>query len=182
MGKCYRPTGPELVSPRNVAEILTSVVGRKVKYEDVPLKLLLKAATAQGFPKLDIASLRHYAQDLRGGAFAIGAPTDHVEEIIGTPAESFASIARRYIAQPDLIFPGVRAGSRLGALAFLPKMLLARVPDLDRREREQGHPNLKNPLLAPESDEWRAAARQTSLLLQGKRMRGATAVSIARPG
>ena len=39
VGRCYRPTGPELVSPQDVAEILTGVVGRKVKYRDVPLKM-----------------------------------------------------------------------------------------------------------------------------------------------
>ena len=62
VGKCYRPTGPELVSAHDVAEILTGVVGRKVKHQDIPMKMYLKAATAQGFPIFDIASIRYYAQ------------------------------------------------------------------------------------------------------------------------
>jgi len=170
VGKCYRPTGPELVSPKDVAEILTRVVGREVKYQDIPLKMFLKAATAQGLATpFDIASIRYYAQDLRGGTFAVGAPTTHVEEITGTPPESFETIARKYIAQPDLIVPGLRAGTKLGTLAFTLKMMLTRTPDLDRWERERGHPMLAQPVLAHESDEWRAAAKQQQLLLQRPR-------------
>ena len=166
IGKCYRPTGPELLSPQDIAEILTGVVGRQVKYQEVPLKMFLKAATAQGVSPFDIANIRLYAQDLSGGTFAIGAPTTHVEDITGAPPESFETIARRYIAQPDLIAPGLRAGTRLGAFAFMAKMMLTRAPDFDRWERERGHPMLEAPVLAYDSDEWRAAADRGRLLLQ----------------
>ena len=67
IGKCHRPTGPELLSPQNVAEILTRVVGRTVKYQEVSLKMFLKAATAQGVSPSDMASIRLYLQDLSGG-------------------------------------------------------------------------------------------------------------------
>ena len=170
IGKCYRPTGPELVSPGDVAEILTGVVGRKVKYQDISLKMFTRAATAQGLATtFDIASIRYYAQDLSAGTFAIGAPTTHVEEITGTPAESFETIARRYVARPDLIVPGLQTGTKFGTLAFMLKMMLTRSPDLDHWERERGHPMLEAPVLAYESDEWRAAAEQKLLLLQGTR-------------
>ena len=166
IGKCYRPTGPELLSPHNVAEILTRVVGRTVKYQEVSLKMFLKAATAQGVSPSDMASIRLYLQDLSGGTFAIGAPTTTVEDITGTPSESFETIARRYITQPDLIVPGLRAGTKLGAYAFMIKMMLTRAPDLDRWERERGHPMLKAPVLAHDSEEWREAAEEGRLLLQ----------------
>ena len=170
VGKCYRPTGPTLVSPQDVAEILTGVVGRKVKYQDIPLKMFIKAATAQGLATtFDIASIRYYAQDLRGGTFAIGAPTTHVEEITGAPPESFETIARRYVARPDLILPGLQTGTKFSTLAFMLKMMLTRSPDLDRWERERGHPMLKAPELAYENDEWRTAAEQKQLLLQRTR-------------
>ena len=170
VGRCYRPTGPELVSPRDVAEILTDVVGRKVKYQDIPLKMFTKAATAQGLATpFDIASIRYYAQDLQGGTFAIGAPTTHVEEITGTPPESFETIARRYVAQPDLIVPGLRVGTKIGTLAFMLKMMLTRTPDLDRWERERGHPMIERTVLAYESDEWRTAAKEKRLLFQKTR-------------
>ena len=70
-------------------------------------------------------------------------------KICGRPQESFETIARRYIAQPDLIVPGLRVGTKLGALAFMVKMMLTRAPDLDRWERERGHPVLEKPVLAP---------------------------------
>ena len=90
-------------------KILTGVVGRKVKHQEVLLKMFLKAATAQGVPTFDIAAVRLYAQELRSGAFAIGASTTHVEDITGTPSESFETIALKYIDQPDVIAPGLRA-------------------------------------------------------------------------
>ena len=96
----------------------------------------------------------------------MGAPTRHVEELTGTPPEAFESIARRYIAQPDLIAPGLRAGTKLGAYAFAIKMMLTRVPDVDRWERDRGHPMIEAPVLAHDSDEWRAAAEDGRLLLQ----------------
>ena len=67
IGKCYRQTGPELLSPHDIAEILTGVVGRTVTYQKVTLKMFLKAATAQGVPPFDMASIRLYVQDLSGG-------------------------------------------------------------------------------------------------------------------
>ena len=166
IGKCYRPTGPELLSPQDIAEIIARVVGRTVKYHEVPLKMFLKAAIAQGVPPFDIANVRSYVQDLGGGTFAVGAPTTAVEDITGRPSESFESIARRYIAQPDLIVPGLRAGTKLEAFAFMIKMMLTRAPDFDRWERERGHPMLKAPVFAYASDEWRRAAEEGRLLLQ----------------
>ncbi len=165
IGKCYRPTGPKLISPHDVADVLTDVVGRKVKYQDASLKMFLKAATAQGVSAFEIAHLRFFFEELRGGTFAVGAPTDHVQEICGRPPESFETIARRYIAQPDLIYPGLRAGTKLEALAFMVKMMLTRAPDLDRWERERGHPMLEKPVLAHDSRDWREAAEQKELLL-----------------
>ena len=129
------------------------------------MKMFLKAATAMGVPPFQVAHLRFFFEELRGGAFAVGAPTDHVQEICGRPPESFETAARRYIAQPDLIYPGLRAGTKLGALAFMGKMMLTRAPDLDRWERERGHPILRNPVLAQDSRDWRDAAEQKQLLL-----------------
>ena len=165
LGKCYRPTGPKLISPHDIADVLTDVVGRKVKYQDASLKMFLKAATAQGVSTFEIAHLRFYFEELRQGAFAVGAPTDHVQEICGRPPESFETIAKRYIAQPDLIARGLRAGTKLGALAFMVKMILTRAPDFDRWERKRGHPMLREPVLAHDSRDWREAAEQKKLLL-----------------
>jgi len=166
IGKCYRPTGPKLISPHDVADVLTEVVGHKVKYQEVSPKMFLKAATAQGiFSTFEIAHARFYFEELRGGTFAVGAPTDHVQEICGRPPESFETIARRYIARPELIHPGLRTGTKLGALGFMGKMMLTRAPDLDRWEQERGHPMLREPVLAHDSPEWRATAEKQELNL-----------------
>ena len=165
IGKCYRPTGPKLISPHDIADVLTDVIGRKVKYQDASPKMFLKAATAQGISAFEIAHARFYFEEIRAGAYAVGAPTDHVQEICGRPPEPFETIAQRYIAQPDLIAPGLRAGTKLGALAFMVKMLLTRAPNLDRWERERGHPMLQEPVLAHDSRVWREAAEQKKLLL-----------------
>ncbi len=47
IGKTYRPTGPELISPQDVAEILGHVLGRKVSYKDVPFATFSKAAVVR---------------------------------------------------------------------------------------------------------------------------------------
>jgi uncharacterized protein YbjT (DUF2867 family) len=165
IGKRYRPTGPKLISPYDVADILTDVVGRKVKYQDVSTKMFLKAAKAQGVSDFEIGHIGAYFEEVRGGTYAVGAPTDHVQEVLGRPPESFETAARRYIAQPDLIAPGLRVGTKLEALAFMVKMMLTRAPDPDRWARERGHPMLREPVLAHDSPDWRKAAEQKDLLL-----------------
>ena len=165
VGKRYRPTGPKLISPHDMADILTDVVGRKVKYQDVSTKMFLKAAKAQGVSAFEIAHIGFYFEEVRGGTYAVGAPTDHVQEICGRPPESFETAARRYIAQPDLISPGLRRGTKLEALVFMVKMMLTRAPDPDRWAREHDHPMLREPLLAHDSRDWREAAQQKELFL-----------------
>ena len=167
IGKSYRPTGPELLSTSDIAAILSRVVGRKVTYRDVPFKMFLKAATAQGFPLAQTSQIYHYSEALKGGAFALGAPTEHVREITGAAPEDFESIARRYVADPRLIDPKLEIGSKLGAVGFLFRMLATRVPDVDAFERERGYPRLSNPVHAHDNADWRAAAERQELHLQG---------------
>ena len=165
IGKSYRPTGPELLSPHDVARILTNVVGRKVKYQDASIKMFSKAAKALGASYFEISQLRYYADALRNGAFEVGAPTDHVETITGQKPESFENISRRYLANPKLIHPQLTIGSKFDAMAFVLRMMLTRVPDFDRWERDRAHPMLTQPVLAPENKEWVANAEKQQLYL-----------------
>lgn len=168
IGRSYRPTGPELLDPVAVAAILSRVRGRKVAYRDVPFATFAKAAKAQGFPTFEISQLRHYAEALKGGTFALGAPTDHVQAVTGRAPESFETIARRYIADPTLIHPALRIGGKGHALAFLLRMLATRAPDLDAFERSRQHPLLRDPLDAHANADWRAfAEREVLHLLDG---------------
>lgn len=165
IGKCYRPTGPKLISCEDVAEILARVLGRRVRYRDVPTSMFVKAARAQGLKTFEIAQIRHFAEEVRRGVFAVSAPTDHVERITRRPPEDFETIARRYLAQPELIAPGLSAGSKLGALMFMARMMLTPVGDLDRWERERGHPMIVGSELAVDNPEWLAAAERGQLAL-----------------
>ena len=165
IGKSYRPTGPELLSPTDIAGILTNVVGRKVKYQDGSLKMFAKAARALGVSDFETSQILYYADEIRNGAFELGAPTDHVEAITGRKPESFETIARRYIDNPSLISPQLAKGGKLGALAFVVRMLASRPPSFDRWERERGHPVLKEAVLAQDSPEWRAYAEKQELYL-----------------
>jgi uncharacterized protein YbjT (DUF2867 family) len=165
IGKSYRPTGPELLSPNDIAGILAKVLDRKVRYQDASMGMVSKAAKALGVSVFEISQIRHYADALRNGVFEIGAPTDHVEIITGRKPESFENTARRYLADPSLIDPRLANGGKLAAMAFMVRMLLARVPDLDRWERDQGHVMLNAPILAADNKEWLTSAEKQELNL-----------------
>lgn len=158
IGKTYRPTGPALLSPAEIADIMGHVLGRKVTYKDTSFRMFQKAAIAQGYPIEQIAHVRYYADEVREGAYAIGAPTDTVEAITGSPAEDFETTARRYFANPELVYPGLTAGSRLAAFAFLIRMVATRPRDLAAWERDRGYPLIDNPELAHENEAWRRQA------------------------
>jgi len=165
ISKNYRPTGPKLISGNDVADVFGSVLGRKVRYQDVPTWMFTKAAKALGFSNFEIAQFRHYAEEIRGGTYAVGAPTDHVEQVLGRPAEDFEITARRYIQRPELVFPGFKIGSKLDAAWLMMKTMLTPAPDLDRWESERGYPLLAEPALAHESEEWLVTAKQKSIAL-----------------
>jgi len=165
IGRCYRPTSETLIAPQDVAGILSKVLDRKVTYRDVPFSMFAKAAKAQGFPTFEIANMKRYSEELRKGAFAVGAPTDHVERVTGRKPEDFETTARRYIANPGLIAPGLAVGSKLGTIWNLMKMTATRAPNLGRFERDRDYPALVSPLLAHESAEWRASAERRELSL-----------------
>lgn len=154
IGKAYRPTGPRLLSPEEIAGTFAKVLGRRVKYQDIPEKMLLKALTAQRRPKFQISQLRYYTEDYRRNAFGIGAPTNAVLEIGGREPEDFEAIVRRYVANSAEAVQSLR--NKLKAFRFFTKMLLTRAPSMDPYERERDHVLLREPLYAPDSDDWRA--------------------------
>ena len=84
-GKTYRPTGPALLSARDMAAILSRVLGRRVRHIDMPMWMYLKAMRALGVSAFEQSGVRHYIEDHKRGAFEFGAPTDHVLEVTGRP-------------------------------------------------------------------------------------------------
>ena len=163
IGRSYRPTGPRLISAKDAADSMARALGRKVTYQPVSTHMFLKAALAQGFPKFQIAHFRHYAEEAQKGAYAIGAPTDHVLEVTGRLPEDFDTIAGRYATLPEAKKTVANMGR---ALVLMMKMLTTRVPDLVRWEQDRDHPLIANGMLAHESPEWlRTAERQQPNLL-----------------
>ena len=60
VGKIYRPTGPELLSNQQMANIIGKVLGRKVTYKSVPRNMFLKSVKSAGFPAFQYSQLPYY--------------------------------------------------------------------------------------------------------------------------
>lgn len=152
-GKTYRPTGPELLSPNEIAGAIGQALGRKVAYRDISEKLMLKAFTARGFPRALQTQFRLYADEYRRGAFAVNAPTDAVRDVGGREPEDFATIAGRMVATR----PEARRtlGNRLTALKNFARLLGTPAFDPAAVERERDHVLLRSPDFARDSGGWR---------------------------
>jgi uncharacterized protein YbjT (DUF2867 family) len=163
VSRCLRPTGPSLITAADAAASMGRVVGRNVTYKPVSEKSFVKAARAMRFPTFQIAQVRHYANELRNGAF-VGV-TDHVEEVTGTPPDNFDTIAARYLDDPTRVAPDMRRGSRLAAARLGLRMATTRAIDLDDWERTRDYPLISNGLRADQNPDWRAAADRGELSL-----------------
>lgn len=131
-GKTYRPTGPELLSTRDMAEILSRVLGRTVRRVEMPLWLFLKAARMEGVSAYELAGFRHYIEDHRQGAFELGAPNGVVEAMTGRPAERFETIAARYALRPEARRSAASLMRSWGAFLVTPMMPGFSLAELDR--------------------------------------------------
>jgi uncharacterized protein YbjT (DUF2867 family) len=157
-GKVYRPTGPELLSPNEIAAALAQALGRRVRYQDIPEAIFLKALKAlevRNFSEFAQTQLRIYADEYGRGAFAVGAPSSAVFDVTGRAPESFNSIARRYVAKrPE----AVRSfGNKLRALRNFANILLTAKPDIAAIEQRRDHVLLRSPAFARDSARWRAS-------------------------
>ncbi len=152
-GKIYRPTGPKVLSPQDIADSVGRAVGHKVRYVDISEKMFLKALKSQGVSKFVQVNLNYYCKDYRLGGFGMGGATDVVERITGRPAEDFDTIARRYAAE----MPEAKRtfGNKLKAIAGLTKLLFTRVPDTTAYERAWELPKLSTTRFAAENSHWR---------------------------
>ena len=154
-GKTYRPTGPQLLSPNQIADIFTKVLGRKVKYRDVSQDMFLKAIVAVppvNFSEAALTQLHLYAEEYRRGTFAVCGPTSAVRDVAGREAEDFETIARRIVSQRA---EAIRTfGGRLRAMRNFLKILMTPVPDLRRIEFQRGHVMIADPQFSRDSQEW----------------------------
>ncbi len=97
-GKTYRPTSSKLVSPQEIAATFSKVLGRNVRYINMPIGMLLKVMKSMGISNYTLAMYQQYAADYQKNAFAVNAPTDDVRTVTGKEAEDYETIARRYVS------------------------------------------------------------------------------------
>ena len=178
-GKRYRPTGPALLSAFEMAAIVAKVLGHRVVAIPMPFWTFARAARLQGVDPFLLASLRHYVRDHAAGAFAVDAPTDHVLETTGRPAEDFETIARRYAALP---FARPTIANRLRAIANFAILPLVPGYDFDARARRQLEPVPVRAQQCMDSDRWRVEhdPRDRRAPGDGGVARGATSLAGAR--
>jgi NAD(P)H dehydrogenase (quinone) len=151
-GRHYRPTGPALLSGREMAVAVQRAVGHRVVPLALPFWMFNKAARLGGASVHEVYNYREYLRDHRHGAFAGGAGVnDVVAQLTGQPAEDFEVTARRYAALP---FARQTAANRLRALARFGVLPLVPGHDLDRYARQMRFPQPPRPSLASEDPRW----------------------------
>lgn len=96
MGATLDLTGPEALTQAQMAATLTEVLGREVRYVDVPRQAVVDSMTSIGIPGYlaeDLGTL--YASFGDGRAARV---TTTVQDVAGRPARSFADWARDHAA------------------------------------------------------------------------------------
>ena len=152
-GKSYRPTGPDLLSGKDMARIVAKAVGHGVIPVQLPIWMFRKVARQQNIDPFLIYSLLQYTVDNKQGTFSYeGGVTQVMQELTGKPAESFEVTARRYAAMP---FAQQTFGNRLKA--FINFMIAPFHPAYDfvAYERALELPMPSKPLYCMEDDRWK---------------------------
>jgi NAD(P)H dehydrogenase (quinone) len=155
-GQTYRPTGPALLSPDEIAAAMGRALGRKVRYMDISERMMVKALKAHPPSNYSVAAVTQlalYAEEYRRGTFAVGAPTDHVARIGGRDPEPFETVVRRHVQER----PALRrsAARTLGAMGGFAKILLTRPFDLRAAEEARDYVRIAEPAYAQDDAEWR---------------------------
>lgn len=143
--KTYRPTGPTLLSPNEIAEAMGRALGRRVRYVDISERMMVKALKAlrpANYSEAAVTQLAIYSEEYKRGAFAVNAPTEDVFQVGGCEPEAFENIVRRKVAdQPGLArsLPG-----SIGAIGSFLKILATRPFDLDRAQMQRDYVQLSS--------------------------------------
>jgi NAD(P)H dehydrogenase (quinone) len=153
VGRSFRPTGPKLLSPDEIAATFAKVLGKRVRYQNAPMNLFLKFARSIGLSDFIITQLYFFLLDYQRGSFGVGAPTDAVREVGGRDPEDFETIVRRYVAQSPLSRRSMAAMAR--AAWNMARAVATPVPDLDALAHKLNTPRIQHGSLAADSAGWR---------------------------
>jgi len=155
-GQTYRPTGPQLLSPNEIAEAMGRALNRRVSYMDISERMMvksLKALPPSNYSVAAVTQLALYAEEYRRGSFAVGAPTDHVARIGGRAPETMESIVRRTVAARPELAPSTRR--KFGAMAAFMKILVTRPFNLRRAEDDRDFVHVTEAAFAQDDLAWR---------------------------
>jgi uncharacterized protein YbjT (DUF2867 family) len=86
-GKAYELTGPEALTTQQQVDILASVLGRPLKYVNVPDEAARKSMLGMGMPPHYVDAMLGLIQTLRG--FGRIEPSGDVQAVLGREARSF---------------------------------------------------------------------------------------------
>jgi len=95
-GKSYVITGPEALTFQQVAEKLSSVLGRKIQYVDVPISAAADGMRKSGMPDWNVQAVSDLLAYFATGAAAT--VTDIVPRLLGRPATSFEQFVKDHRA------------------------------------------------------------------------------------
>jgi NAD(P)H dehydrogenase (quinone) len=168
IGKTFRPTGPKLLSPEEIAFTFGKVLGRKVRYQDAPMSLFLKFGKSIGLSDFVLTQLYFFLLDYQRGSFGVGAPTDTVRIVGGAEPQDFETIVRHYVAQS----PFAKRTMALAAKAAfnIARALTTPAPDLDALAQRLNIPSIPHATLAADSTSW-----------HGSHIQGDSTVAAAAP-
>jgi NAD(P)H dehydrogenase (quinone) len=150
--KRYRPTGLEVLSVDDIAQIIEKVIGRRVKVQNLPQKMFLKAARVAGAGDFEITNVWHYLSDGTLGVFEVNAPTNAVLELTGKEAESFETITRRYAA---MNFAQQTFSNKVKAITDFLKILITPPLNMAKHDVAMEYPMPKELKLSGNSSIWR---------------------------
>lgn len=162
-GKTYRPTGPDLLSPNDIAAAMGRVLGRKVKYQNISENMMLKALKAlppDNYSEAAVSQLKIYADEYRRGTFAVNAPTQDVLKIGGRVPEDIESILRRTVSERADLKPGFTR--TLKAVTGFLKILITSAPNTSAIEASKDFVQLATPEFCQESQFWQHSHRPES--------------------
>ena len=152
-GRSYHPTGPKLLSGKDIARIVADAVRHRVTPVNLPIWMFLKVARMQKVNPYEIALLVHYVEDNKQGTFSYGGGlTQVMVQLTGKPAESFEVTARRYAALPfaaQTVTNRLKAMLRFAITPFYPGY------DVNAFERVIQLPPASKPLYCMEDPRWK---------------------------
>ena len=95
-GQIYELTGPELLTIDDMAQIIGIVLGKPVKYVNVPMFAARLQMLMFGMDRILVKALMQVASELRSNKSAIR--TETVEQVMGRPAQTFEAWCRENIS------------------------------------------------------------------------------------